>query len=231
MPEHSTLKVAMLVASLAAPLSLYSSNATTASIRKPAWEWTDEERIAGRIDDASAASRVRADHSRTSASFEAATHAVSERELPYDVVLGDRNPELFLSFDVFDLLIRLAFADDSLTRSAYREGKEIQRESLGLPADMWDRLAVMAAAYRDDRKLEREIALSDMSESTRTTEARFNSRAICRDRFAALSEARAEFGPAFDRFLYSAVAPEMFEVVARRPDANVLRSTSRGCRD
>lgn len=210
------------------------SSEQEATHRKNSWEWSDAERIAARLNDVEAAARVRA----ASGSLSRASHAVGTAGAtrvgsndPHDVIVGSRDPQLFLKFELFDYMVRLSFADDEVTRSAYREIKDKRRAKLGLPPDMWQRLEVIVAPYRADRRREREIALSDRPEAERTADLKVVAALLCRDRFAALTEAEAQFGRAFDRFLYTAVAPDMIQVIARKPDDRVLARVSGGCND
>ena len=156
---------------------------------------------------------------------------LSSAPKPHDVIVGSREPQLFFPFELFERALTLAYADDAKTREAYREAKEYQRKALGLPSDLWERLDAISTVYRADRRREREIALSTDPNLNRSAELQLVDKAICRDRFAALNEARAEFGPAFIRFLYVAVAPETTTVVFRRPDAKVLTFVNGGCND
>lgn len=171
------------------------------------WAWSNGERIAARVDDSAAASRARGE--------------------AYDVILGKRDPQLFLPVEVFDNVVSLAYADDPATRSAYRESKEEYRQALGLPSDMWTRLESTTAAYRAERRRERELALSGQTPAGSLESARVRV-VLCRERFAALREAERELGSAFTRFLYVAAAPTMTKVVLRKPDAAELSRIAEG---
>ena len=188
------------------------------------WQWSDQDRIAARLNDAAAALRVRAH--RASGAAEGAGAAGSIEA--YDVIVGNHDSHLFLPFEIFDNLISLAFADDPNARAAYRESKEDQRKELGLPGDMWEQLESIVAPYRAGRRQERHLAFSNPTAEVRT-EQQTNARMLCRDRLAALGEAQTTFGPAFKRFLYVAIAPTMTQVVLRKPDSNFVKVANGEC--
>jgi hypothetical protein len=181
--------------------------------RKP-WEWSDEERIAARADATQAAARTRR---AAGVSFE-----VTAPTKPYDIIDGKRDAHLMLEFEVFEHMLRMAFADDALTRQVYRASKEAQRQQAGLPSDFWQQMEVISAPYRASYEAHRLQARGDASDEPLST-------AVCRDRFRALTESRERFGTALSRFLYIAVAPSITEMVVRRPDTARLRVLSRGC--
>ncbi len=213
---------------------LSSSNASThsegSSSRKP-WQWNDAERIASRTDAVAAADRVRADAAAAHAEPKGIQTSAAQPAQPFDVIDGKRNPELLLTQEVFDAMIRLAFADQAITRTAYRESKEQYRKELGLPSDFWERLGVISGPYIAERRREREVAFSNLPAPDRAAEAAQVSTLMCRDRFAAISEARASFGERFDQFLYLAIAPGISIAALRAPDAAIVQRVSGGCHD
>ena len=196
-------------------LAVFAADAQQA--KKAAWEWTVDERLAGRADGAAAHERVVANREKWKAPPVSAMSAGTSSQ-PYDVVLGAQHPELFLTYELFDNMAGQAFSDDSRMRIVYRETIERQRAAAGLPKDWLDRLEGLSASYlRSSKRVydgERDIASQEL---------------MCRDRFAAMTAARREFGPAFDHFLYSAVAPDMFIFAISKPETDSLRRIEEGC--
>jgi len=199
---------------------------------RASWEWDDNDRIAARMDAVAAAERVVRDEKKRGVSGKVSSEGAEplrDSRKAIDIIDGKHDPHLFLPFELFDQLVRLGFADDPLTSSAYRVSKEEQRRQLGLPPDMWERLESMVAPYRSDRTREREITFSSLPAQERRSEAARISMLLCRDRYAALMEAEGQFGPSFKRFLYTAVAPSMSAVVIIKPDPAQLSLVNGGC--
>ena len=196
--------------------------------RKQPWEWTDEERIATLLNDADAAARVgRETASSSAARVETTAHPDAPR--PYDVIDGSRDPHLFFEFELFDRLVTMAFADDEATRRAYRAMKDQHLQRLGMPADLWQRLEPLVVPYRATRTRHRELASSGPRGNGR--ELALIRSQLCRDRVAAIAAARTEFGPQFSKFLYSAIAPTMRQIVLQPPTAGLaerVAATARG---
>jgi hypothetical protein len=182
--------------------------------RRP-WQWSDDDRLAERSNDASAARR-------------AAGRRAAEPHV-YDVIKGSHDPHLFFEYELFDQMMRLAYADDATTREVYRETKEAVRQSVGLPADFWDRVGAIAAAYRHDRLEERRLGLAKVRSPQHEAEQDAVSIQLCRDRAAALASLRQEF-PRFSEFLYSAIAPHVSMTVLRKPDHELVQFIGGECR-
>jgi hypothetical protein len=180
-----------------------------------------------RVDTLGAAARVRAERTRANAALGAIkSDSAQPLPQPYDVIDGKQNPELFLSYELFDELMLMGFADDAATREAYRNSKEYYRKAQGLPSDLWSRLDELSVLYRMDRARDKTprpaMRAVVEAESTKASD-------LCRDRFEALSSAERAFGPAFRRFLYVAIAPDLFQVVLRQPDLARLLTVIGGC--
>lgn len=197
-------------------LAVFAADAQQA--KKAAWEWTVDERLAGRADAAAARERVMANREKWKAPPVSAMSTATPSQ-PYDVVLGAQHPELFLSYELFDNMTRQAFSDDSRMRVVYRETIDKQRAAAGLPPDWLDRLEGLSASYLSTSK-----RVYDGERDPASQER------MCRDRFAAMTAARRDFGAAFDRFLYSAVAPDMFIFAISKPDIESLRRIEGGCK-
>lgn len=150
-------------------LALVAALPVVAESTKQPWEWSDAERIAALTDDTAIAARLRAYRaSEPPAVTYKVDGAVSDlAAAPHDVIVGSRDPHLFFPSDLLDMVATMAYADESLTRNAYRHSHEDARKALGLPADFWESLEVITAAYRADRKDEKHNAFSDRSQAER----------------------------------------------------------------
>lgn len=182
--------------------------------RRP-WQWSDGERLAERSNAAAAARR-------------AADRRVAEPHV-YDVIDGSDEPHLFFEFELFDQMMRLAYADDARTREVYRESKETVRQTLGLPPDFWERVGAIAAAYRNDRLEERRLGLAAARSPQHEAEQHAVTARMCRDRFAALAALRQEF-PRFNEFLYTAVAPTVSMTILSSSEPELRRILAGECR-
>lgn len=147
---------------------------------------------------------------------------------PHDVIAGSRDPHLFFPSDLLDMVATMAYADESMTRNAYRHSHEDNLRAIGLPADFWESLEVITAAYRADRKDEKHNAFSDRSQAEKNAAQEVIYARMCRDGRAALREAQERFGPKFARFLYTAVAPTMTFTFLRKVDPEELRRVATG---
>lgn len=216
----SRIRVWTYLVTLLVALPLLSSTPQQDVEAKPAWLWSDEERIRSLVDNYAAATRVQRARAKEGPSAASATN--NDR---YDVFFGDENPELFLPHDLFDNLLAMGTAD-SVASFTYRHANEPARKRLGLPDDFWTKLDAIAAPYLADKKAERDHFLH--GKFVDDVDALRNE--MCRKRYDALVECRRTFGPAFDEFLYTAVVANMFHVSFVKPVPDVLRRLSRGCR-
>jgi len=210
----ASLVVLLIAASVGVVASEDVPEKTNSQKPRP-WQWSDKERLAERSNDASAARRV-------------AAHATPDLQDPYDVIDGSRDPQLFFEFELFDGMMRLAYADDPATREAYRASKDAVRQSIGLPADFWERVGAITAAYRKDRLEERRLGRAAVRSRQHEAEQRAVSLLLCRDSLAALASLRQEF-PRFHEFLYTAVAPTMSSTILRRPDLKLQQIVRGEC--
>ena len=170
-------------------------------------EWDIERRLAERFDDVRNAERIAAALAKApNLSLRSADDAPGSRIY---LIVGWRNPELFLPHELFESLI----GTDESVRGVYSEKLgEFGWEA----ASFWTTLDQISAAYRAIR-YKRELDSSAVSP--------------CRARFDALEHARATFGKKFDAFLYSAL-PSGMVVRLSTPEADPaasLRHEARGC--
>src|SRR5436305_2081275 len=88
---------------------------------KPPWDWTVDERLAARHDPIAAAERVRS--ARRDGRIAAQAVSDDGAQSPsdqVDFISGRDHPELLLSWEIFDTMASLAYADDPDARSTYR---------------------------------------------------------------------------------------------------------------
>jgi len=205
--------------------------AAQAEPRKPAWQWTLEERLAARFDPEGMKTRA----AREAEEGKKAAAKFGERfEVSPDqhTLQGRLEPELFTPGELFNVLLSDAFHDNALHQKEMRSAIEERAAVLGLGSDLWQRLEKVAAPYlrlRDERNLR---ALSSASRSESFEEPEAESRARCRARTNALADAKSEFGEeAFLRLLYEALAPTMsITYSATEMSADRLRASEGGCR-
>lgn len=197
---------------------------------KQPWQWTDAERIAVRTDRTLAAKRVQA--YRIAENAEAQEKQTSSKNAASltDVIDGSRNPELFLSTELFETAVTLGLVIPDNWQETWAAG--LSRS--GLPADFWQRLPAISPFYVDDIRTQFRLV-----EEGKTPEHRARSNreiaalapSLCRDRAAALAAAREAFGPALDRFLYETVAAgKSLTYFDEEQSRDRLESHARGCR-
>jgi len=235
------MKSALAVTLLLLLLTPSCLSAVQRSAPKPPWQWTDDERLAVRFDPASMAER-RSPAVLAQYGFKppAIPRAVSESSKgaagPITfVILGERNPELFMPFELFDFMMDTAFHADAQERVSWRK-MFAERAGAPLPPDFWNRLEKAARPY-----IELQRALADKNrEWTAAPEAQRGAitpslvdlkNRVCAARAAALAAARKEFGTtALYRILYERAAPGLHQWSADPMPAEKLRSIEGGCK-
>lgn len=181
--------------------------AQTVATQTPIWKWDDRTRIAMRLDPVAMAQRV-------------AAHKARLADAPQFVIDGNANPELFLPFELFEALLNDVDprVGDETARQASRESYSHQLSALGFdPSGFWTDLGRIASPYLTAR-VERD--------ATAAVE-------LCRARYVSLNTARTHFGPRFDEFLYTGVAPKL-HVASAKPSAGQaagLEFLADGCHD
>jgi hypothetical protein len=213
------------------------------SVAKTAWEWTDDERIAMRLDPAAIAQRVSA-HQLQMASRSGTGRIASEQtsEAPGFVIDGNANPELFLRFELYEALLNSIdpSVGDERERRISREHYARQLQTLGFDVQtFWPDLTRIATPYfaaRADRDVTARRADSSSGEERRRLRAQLEKTPVelCRMRFNTLNAARTRFGSErFDEFLYTAVAPTL-HMVSGEPSSGAaagLKLLAEGCHD
>ena len=200
---------------------------------KQPWEWTIDERLADRFDPAKIRERRLAHEASLPAAAASSERAglqsrsvVQRQPFVYDID-GSRNPELFLSYELFDGL--LSGFDPSDTPTARRKqrayfGNGLRK--LGYEEEaFWSALESVSAQYLPLRWAGPRAA------SPAEVEARSEER--CRERHDALQAARSLFGQRqFDRLLYTVVAPvqSYSEATLEADPISKHRRAEAGCR-
>jgi hypothetical protein len=159
----------------------------------------------------------------------------SARDLQTIQIDGKTTPHLFLPVELFGGLVNgLDEGSIAATRSTYATSV---RAAGWNEAEFWFELSRIAARYlaAQAESLKLQASMDALPPARhRETEALVLKLGFeqCRLRAQALNTARERFGPAFDRFLYTAVAQQMtIASSGLGPDeADRLRFLERGCR-
>jgi len=219
-----------IIASFGALLLIGANALAAPKTERRAWQLTVDERIALRADPIAANERVNASRQGLKVG---PNQAAQERIV--DSFTGKTNPELFLPHEVFDELMQLAFLLNPRMGDAFR--KEMQPEILryGFPPDFWEKLRNLSVIYMADVRQAYDNPnarnLRNQTDQREREEFNRNYDVMCRSRADALAKAREVFGAEkFDRFLYEAIARNMFKTIFDREDINALRRASEGCR-
>jgi hypothetical protein len=190
-----------------------------------AWDWSLDERLNDRLDATKIHERKVADapHQVQAASTALADDEAADiakgRPLTYDID-GRRNPELFLSYELFDMIL-FGLATDASHRAKQQQYYRKSIRSLGYDDEMfWSSLASVSGDY-----------LEMKNGAYCTDKACADAR--CATRYDALEAARQLFGrEEFNRILYTVVAATMQSSWATL-DVNhraALRREEMGCR-
>ena len=196
--------------------------------QRAAWEWTLEERLAARFDEKGVEERRRA--------FKICQENPDFCRNDF-VVDGYRNPELLMPSEIMAHLHR-AYDDSDHTRKRTREKWLARAASLQLDDRFFEQLEKVVQIYVD-AEIEL-IHLFDRRQSARPEEQMEFTREIfrvadsrCFLRTQALAAARQAFGrDSFDRFLYTAMAPDVIVMspsASRASATNALLRIERGC--
>jgi len=204
--------------------------------RKPAWQWTLEERLAKRFDPGAMKARATKEAAEQQTFFKSSPSlaadfpktGIEDVGSSSDIIRGDKTPELFLTWELFHTLLTRGFSLDKEDQRESRRTIESRAAALGFGNDMWRRLEKAAAPFL---KLQRQDEKRAESPSSYPATAR-EQLVWCRTRAAAITAAKAEFGEkAFLRLLYEAVAPTAVKAYGfDDATADDLRFQERGCR-
>jgi hypothetical protein len=222
-PKSRTTKIADVRASVG-PAGLSA---------KPAWEWSDEERVRVRFDPTSVRERAAAHAAGITQPSVHSQAQPSEQSRPSQqyFIDGSRNPELFLPDELLDSLL-VGLHSNAAFRTNARHALAGGIREMGYAEDeFWARLQRLSAPY---------LALKSHPGNgnllrLKTPDGKLASFPIDVDRCVArhnlLQAARTTFGAEkFQRFLYTEVAPEVQRGEAAQIDpSQELLFVARGC--
>ena len=217
---------------LALLAAAWAASAMTAPPSKPIWQWTTDERLAARLDEAARIRRVAAFEAQRAISH---ARAVALPRRPADSIHGSEHPELLMPFEIFTSFTDAAYgADDDVARHVQRDAT-VQASKLGLPPEFLPTLRKQARAFiamqREERTLKQQIFTGGMTDpQSGMARLRELQKSECASRAAAMRNLRARFGASFDRFLYSAIAPGVFRDDFEPISARTLRAEEDGCK-
>jgi hypothetical protein len=207
---------------------------------KPAWDWTDEERLAKRFDRTAQKLRVDTAIARrrgdSTPGRAIRSEAAQNDSRPDDVIQGSSDPELLMPSEIYTTFIRVAYAYEDETAREFRRDASSKALELGLPEDFL--LTVERESEPFLRLQRRQVELQSRTdnggvyEESIPLEIKSLQSALCPARAAAIRRLRQIFGVReFNRFLYSAVAPGVFfTFLEPPPTAATLRSQEEGCK-
>jgi hypothetical protein len=175
-----------------------SAPVAIAAPEKPAWRWSDTERIAARTDASSAAARVQAFMARADSDGpRARTEAVHpSSRMPFDIIDGNVHPELFFPTELLRHFVLLAFVTrpNGLAQNVAEYSSDLFRQ----PGEL-DQLEAIAAPYTAALRAERDL-LAERHEARGRAAANVNAELTvvrgeeCRAMASVFSSARQQFG-------------------------------------
>lgn len=199
--------------------ALFCANDLLATQPKEPWLWTAGERVSERFSQKSKNARMSVALERT-------------RKAPPDTwpIDGRTHPELFFPWELTDSFLReldMSPSHRERRRSSYR--KHIDAAGWDYET-FWREVDVSAVDYviarRNFRQLRERIRQSPDPRQERQVSAD-----LCAARHSVMTTMRTRFGAiAFDRFLYTALAPQMGSWTSDQRDAATLIRTENGCK-
>lgn len=196
---------------------------TVSTNGKPAWEWSDGERIRVRFDPASVSRRATAQAASAQPLGRAQEHVID----------GSRDPALFLPAELLDVLLQGLHSDASI-RAHARDALAPQIRAMGYTeSDFWNKLERLSVAYRALLARPSAVTIQRVTRSDGQVVSFPVDLQRCAARHGLLQAARASFGAqAFQRFLYTAVAPQVQRAVTTQQvdPAQELLFVAGGCR-
>src|SRR5215212_2012653 len=175
---------------------------------KPSWQWSIDDRLEVRLAPASVRERFAARSEFEPKASEQVRARVHSGDVVFNqfVIDGERNPELFLPWELMDSLLG-AVGGDAEQQKAVRQSYSASLARFGWSeASFWldmDRFGAAYAAARD-QSIDRQrqlLAPGKVGASSSQREIAHLNRELCTSRAEALRAARLKFGPVvFDRF-------------------------------
>jgi hypothetical protein len=206
---------------------------------KPAWEWTLSERLKSRLDVSEIRRRAQVHLAELSEGSDKGHIQPNTSPKDFFYIDGSKNPELFLSYELMNALLR-GISSDVETREATRRGYRGRIEQFGWNAsEFWATIERISAGYT--ALIDAQAKLQDQLFEPQTLSQRDGllaeraalHRSICQRRAAILRSARAAFDAGeFDRFLYMAVAPylSVSSDIPQASESAKLQQLEEGCR-
>jgi hypothetical protein len=150
-----------------------------------------------------------------------------------DTIRGEKNPELFMIFELFDHLLSMGFPPGGIDQPESRRLIEERAVVLGFGQDLWDRLDQAAAPFLKLQRRDEQLVRNGSLPSHSADGTKMSPEALhwCRARAKAIAAAKAEFGEEpFLRLLYSGVTSGFSITYFFNPgDADRLRYVEGGC--
>ena len=180
------------------------------------WRWTESQRVQARFDPTSITERL-------------ANVRGTVRSKPTDAFLidGQRNPELFFPWELMSFLLE--------TMEVSGPAREVRQltYSADIAAAGWDPKVLWETLEQESNEYVRIKAT--LEDQLKTSKGRhsdpFLRQELCDARAFALEASRQAFGrEAFDKFLYTAVAPHYQMWTTHARSAEVLMRVERGCK-
>jgi hypothetical protein len=141
-----------------------------------------------------------------------------------------------MPFEIFGIFIRAAYGKDDNVAEVVRRDAAAKARALGLPADFLATIQREAAAFiaaeRDAEAIRSGYshrALRSITPAPGAGLADIESRE-CPLRAVAIKRLRSIYGARFDEFLYTAIAPDVFEQFDTPQTETELRAKLGGCR-
>ncbi|MCU1230759.1 MAG: hypothetical protein JWO97_3643 [Acidobacteria bacterium] len=223
-------------------LPLFAADAGSAR-PKPAWQWTLEERLAKRYDPASLKDRITREATEPFGIMSVpqgtiANPSPTAARYP-SIIVGARDPELFMPWELFDDVVRHAYSSDPASRAEIRAQIEqrAKQANFRLPDGFWAELGRTAKPWIDlgDRvqRAGRQLRLANPIETRELRHDLDQARdEACTVRFNAFNAVREHFGANWiAQFLYETVAPDVTLIRAAGADDPVqVLSFEGGCR-
>jgi hypothetical protein len=204
---------------------------------KASWEWTVDERLAARFDPAVlAARRERLRTRRATADVPpnmpsgASADAIAA---PSDSIYGTDNPELLLPFEIFKSFTKHTFVYVDDVSHEFRQDATRKALALGLPPDIVEVIEreaqELVALQRREAELNDQMA-GPAPDAAVAAALQATRAAQCPVRAAAMQRLRAKYGASrFDRFLYTAIAPNVFYEFRLTENPAQLKAQEAGC--
>jgi hypothetical protein len=212
-----------------------SGGGVQGSSAKPAWEWSDEERIRMRFDPASIRERATAHAAALPPYAHVQAQSAGAPGASQRVIDGSRDPGLFLPAELLDALLEGLHSNASF-RTHARDALARDIRGMGYSENgFWNKLEQLSAPYRALTSRPKNVAVKHVTTPDGKTASFLIDVDRCVARHNLLQSARIAFGPqAFQRFLYTAVAPQVWSSEgesAHGPDrAQELIFVAGGCR-